>query len=60
MQLARYRTSISRDKLKNCRYDPDASEWEKIQQVRETPEQYFQPAVAFLNAVLGKSSKEKI
>lgn len=51
MRIANYRTRISRDKLKNALYDPDASVWEHVGQVRETPEQYFQSAVETLDAV---------
>jgi hypothetical protein len=51
MRIAKYRTRISRDKLKNTLYDPDASAWEHIEQVHETPEQYFQSAVETLDAI---------
>lgn len=55
MKIANYRTRISRDKLKNSIYDPDASAWENIGQVRETPEQYYQPAVEALGAIERRS-----
>ncbi|QNK57436.1 hypothetical protein [Paenibacillus sp. PAMC21692] len=55
MKIANYRTRISRDKLKKAHYDPDASAWEIIGQVRETPEQYFQPAVEALDAIERRS-----
>ncbi|MNP42054.1 hypothetical protein D3C76_1357890 [compost metagenome] len=51
MKVANYRTRISRDKLKKALYDPDASAWEQIGQVRETPEQYYQSAVEALDAI---------
>jgi len=51
MQAANYRTRISRDKLKQAHYDPDASAWEIIGQVRETPEQYYRPAIEALDAI---------
>ncbi|MNI95744.1 hypothetical protein D3C81_2318470 [compost metagenome] len=51
MKVANYRTRISRDKLKKALYDPDASAWEQIGQIRETPEQYYQSAVEALDAI---------
>ena len=51
MNIVNYRTRISRDKLKKAHFDPDASSWEIIGQVRETPEQYYQPAVEALDAI---------
>ncbi|GAB7057300.1 MULTISPECIES: hypothetical protein [Paenibacillus] len=54
MQLARYRTCITRDSLKRYTHASDGTDWEKLQQIRETPEQYFHPTVVLLNAVLKK------
>ncbi|WP_186331860.1 hypothetical protein [Paenibacillus xylanexedens] len=51
MRIANYRICISRDKLKKALYDPDASAWEHVGQIREAPEQYFQSAVETLDAV---------
>ncbi|MGO4734269.1 hypothetical protein [Paenibacillus sp. 2KB_22] len=51
MRITNYRIQISRDKLKKAIHDPDTSAWDLVGQVRETPEQYFQPAVATLAAI---------
>ncbi|MDQ0902775.1 hypothetical protein [Paenibacillus sp. V4I7] len=56
MQHSRYFTSISRTKLKQSCIDPDTSCWESVQQIRETPESYYQPAVILLDAVMKKHS----
>ncbi len=56
MQLARYRTCITRDSLKRYTHASDGTDWEKLQQIRETPEQYFHPTVVLLNAVLKKTT----
>lgn len=50
MQLAHYRTSISRNKLIKYRHEPDITNWQALE-VRETPEQYFQPAIEVLDAI---------
>ncbi|MGX4583028.1 hypothetical protein [Paenibacillus chitinolyticus] len=55
MQTANYRTRISRDKLTKAQYDPDTSVWENIKQVREAPEQYFQPAIELLDSIKRRS-----
>lgn len=52
MQMARYRTRIARDKLAKYRHDPDMTDWQKADQVRESPEQYYQPAVELLDTIL--------
>ncbi|MBP1157690.1 MULTISPECIES: hypothetical protein [unclassified Paenibacillus] len=54
MQIARLHTCISREKLKSNSTEPDKITNEAIDQVRETPESYFQPTVEMLNAMLTK------
>ncbi|MCY9664914.1 hypothetical protein M5X11_08075 [Paenibacillus alginolyticus] len=54
MQLAKYRTRITRDKLVKYRHDPDTVNWQEIEQIRETQEQYYLPTVEMLDAVMKK------
>ncbi|MNV57392.1 MULTISPECIES: hypothetical protein [Paenibacillus] len=51
-----YFTIISRKKLKQSCTEPDSSSMQSAEQVMETPEQYYQPAVELLNTILQKIS----
>jgi hypothetical protein len=51
-----YFTIISRKKLKQSCSEPDSSSMQSNEQVKETPEQYYQPAVELLNTILKKTS----
>lgn len=51
MNIVRYTTQISRKKLANYRHEPDAAGLKAIEQVCETQEDYYQPAVEVLDAI---------
>ncbi|MNW41011.1 hypothetical protein D3C74_181370 [compost metagenome] len=48
-----YSTIISRKKLKDSCSDPDST-WQSTEEIRETPESYYQPAVELLDTILKK------
>lgn len=57
MNIARYRTNISREKLIKYRHDPDASQIHSAGEIRETSEQYYQSAVEVLDAIHQRTQK---
>ncbi|MUT64932.1 hypothetical protein [Paenibacillus sp. NEAU-GSW1] len=58
MQIARFHTSISRDKLKQSVITPDTYKWGKTNQIQETHESYYQPAVELLDAISKKQNNQ--
>jgi len=59
MKVVQYSTRISRKKLSMYSHEPDETSLGTIEQVRETTEGYYQPAVAILDAIYREVSSRE-